>query len=60
MAGKLKDVYEEKRVCEKCSKQQIIFHYKAVFGTSVADAVNEIRWRVEQITEGLTCSAGEL
>lgn len=52
------NVSEEHKVCDQCRKQQIIYKHAATFGTGVEDVVNEIRFRVEQVTDGLTCSAG--
>ncbi|RCN41535.1 ImpB/MucB/SamB family protein [Ancylostoma caninum] len=43
--------------CTKCGKEQKIFEDEVEFGTSRAEVVREIRFRVEQAT-GLTCSAG--
>ncbi|VDM77371.1 unnamed protein product [Strongylus vulgaris] len=43
--------------CAKCGKERKIFEDEVEFGTTRAEVVREIRFRVEQAT-GLTCSAG--
>ncbi|KHJ92899.1 ImpB/MucB/SamB family protein [Oesophagostomum dentatum] len=43
--------------CKKCGKERKVYEDEVEFGTSRAEVVREIRFRVEQAT-GLTCSAG--
>ncbi|KAI6176703.1 DNA polymerase kappa [Aphelenchoides bicaudatus] len=57
-ANKYPDGKSETNTCEKCKETQLIYTYNVTFGKSVEDVVNEIRFRVEQVTGGLTCSAG--
>lgn len=58
-AGQYPNATEEVKDCEKCGKQKEIYTYTVTFGVEITDVVNEIRFRVEQETNGLTCSAGK-
>jgi DNA polymerase kappa len=58
-ANQYPDPTEQTKDCEKCGKKQIDYTYNVIFGTDIADVVHEIRFRVEQETNGLTCSAGK-
>ncbi|KAK6741845.1 hypothetical protein RB195_009612 [Necator americanus] len=44
-------------MCKNCGKERKVYEDDVEFGTSRAEIVREIRFRVEQAT-GLTCSAG--
>lgn len=47
--------YEKNNVCKKCNGTE--FH-EAIYDNTLKSAIEEIRFRVELITGGLTCSAG--
>ena len=53
------DTIKEHVKCDKCGKNQAIYSFTVTFGIQIEDIVNEIRFRVEQETGGLTCSAGK-
>jgi nucleotidyltransferase/DNA polymerase involved in DNA repair len=60
LANQYLDAKQEQVKCEKCGKDRIVWSYERTFGVDVSNVVEEIRFKVEQETGGLTCSAGRL